>query len=131
MVEVSILFVVINGHINETVDCASFYLIDKGSNYTMLTERVLKCQKLESKITEMINSTPFNITRVLYTFGMSAIAIVDTNKPFDWLSKSNNREWEIFNLEEASRHINANDYDHIEKFLEIMKSGKFFEINDN
>lgn len=130
MVEVSVLFLVVNGPINdiEFVNSASFYLIKEDKRYTMLTERVLKCHNFKIKIDQMIASTPFNVKRILYTFGFSAIAIVDNNKSFNWLSTSIiNKKWAIFNLNESYKYVNGDDYRIIKNFLNIIKYGKFFE----
>jgi hypothetical protein len=123
MVEVSILFVILDNQ--NIVNCSSLYLIDKGKKYTILTEKVLKCQNFEIKIDEMIASSPFNVKRVLYTFGMSAIAILDSNKPFNRLSTLNN--WGVFTMDNVIDYVDTVDYHHILNFIDILKTHRFFE----
>lgn len=122
MVEVSILFITIDAN------CSSIYLLNKSKKYTILTEKILKCPNFEVKINEMIASTPFNVKRVIYTFGMSAIAILDSNKPFKRLSSKNN--WSTFTVDEVAEHVDINDYHHIMSFLSILKNHCFFEKFD-
>lgn len=134
MVEVSVLFVVLNGPINklQSVTCSSLYLLESDSKYTILTERVLKCQSFEAKINEMIAKTPFNVKRILYTFGMSAIAIVDYDRPFNWVSTSTIRHnWGLFSIQEVYKYIDGSEMRTIHNFLDIFDKGRYFEHSSN
>lgn len=131
MVEVSVLFVVLNSPISElkSVNCTSLYLINLGSRCTILTERVLKCSSFETKINEMIAKTPFIVKRILYTFGMSAIAIIDSRKFLNWFTINTfKNKWVAFTLEDIHENLDGDELHTVRKFLDIMDKKCYFEL---
>ena len=79
MVEVTIIFITISPNVPIT-ECTSIFLYKDRNIYKTMSELVKQCSNFNDKAKEMINKTPFKIKKIISTFGLSYIVIVEKNK---------------------------------------------------
>ena len=143
MVEVTFIFITISSNvtgITEFSDCTSIFLFKDKNIYKTISEIVNKCSNFNDKAKEIINKTPFKIKKILATFGLSYIVIIEKNKKdnkfislFFRIKKSKKYEdknWIEIPISSFMTMDDIIDKNTILNFLDLYRKGKYFEILD-
>lgn len=134
MVEVTVIFITTSHSCSKNVpnysDCTSIYLFKEGYMFKPLSERIYKFGDISDKANEMIAKTPFKVKKLLTTYGLSFIAIVeDLPSPnlFSYCRKSKINQWTKISINDLMISDNIEDKHTIVRFLELYKEGKFLD----